>query len=217
MKKLAHIYKDFDSDIITINDAIRLRNKNPEKHKFFYDLVALRYLIPVERKNGSSSFSFLTTPSNNGQGGGGKGISHELIQAILCRRPELRFRIFGKEIHLKIKSAIDEWLVRDPENSEKIIFVDCRLELDPKCEWFEKLGHQIGIEVTDTSKTGKAKIEILKRSGIFVLELKMLKDWHIPHADTPSSADIKSLQRRVEGYLSKTPSLTALTPAKVFI
>ncbi|BHH85823.1 hypothetical protein LA52FAK_41120 [Desulforhopalus sp. 52FAK] len=130
---------------------------------------------------------------------------------------EFHFLVHGKEITIEIESASDEWKICDPVHSDKKVYVDCCFNLDPDYKYYGNIGSPIGIEVTDTSKTSRTKINILKRSGFFILEIEMLADWHIPNGTKVSSSDIDFLKRRINGYLSKRPTLKALTPPAIFI
>ena len=145
MKKLAYKFKNFQSDIINIDEALRLRKNNPGywENKSFFDLVKLEEMFPVARKKGSSSFSFRNS-GRVGHNNGSKGIAHELMQELICKSDSLRLRIYGKEIDLTLKNGFDEWLVRD-EKRDKKVFVDCCLELDEKSNYFEEFGGKVGI------------------------------------------------------------------------
>ena len=201
MKKIAHKYNNFDSDIITVEEALDLKKKFPDdwENRDFYDIIKLRPMFPVKRKGDSSSFTFRNS-KGGGHGKGSKGIAHELVQEYLCKRDSYSFKIYGKEINLKIENAFDEWCVVDSETSRRV-FVDCCLELSSDCEQFDSLGPRVGFEITDTHKTGNRKRRLLERQGIFVFEIITIPDWHIPNEARPTPRDINRLRARIKGYL----------------
>jgi hypothetical protein len=125
MKTLAHKFNSFESDIITVNDALSLKKMFPDEweSRDFYDIIKLRPMFPVDRKENSSSFTFRNS-HGGGHGKGSKGITHELVQEYLCKRENYCFKIYGKEINLKIANSFDEWHVFDPtDKSRKPILI----------------------------------------------------------------------------------------------
>ena len=211
MKLLAHISKSFDSQIVTVYEVFALRLENPEvwEGKEFYDIIKLRPMTPVNRGKKSSSFAFLGG-GGNGHGLGSKGIAHELVQEYICKLQAWTVKIYGKEFSLQIESSEDEWHVKDSLYG-KNYFVDCVLYLSPESDLFEVSGGKIGIEVTDSHKTGFAKRKALARAGHVVLELNLIQDWHITNEMKVSSDDLKVLRSRINGFLRKGSHLTCLT------
>jgi hypothetical protein len=212
MKKLAHKYNSFESDIITVDDALFLKKKFPDdwETRDFYDIIKLRPMFPVDRKGNSSSFTFRNS-QGGGHGKGSKGIAHELVQEYLCKREQYSFKVYGTEIDLKIANAFDEWHVFDPSNNVRKAYIDCCLELSPDCEWYEKLGPKVGFEITDTHKTGYRKRKLLEELGIFVFEIVTIRDWHISSDSKPRKEDIYKLRARIKGYLDSLQRVEVLS------
>ena len=212
MKKLAHKFNSLESDIITVDDALSLKKRFPDEweSRYFYDIIKLRPMFPVDRKGDSSSFTFRNS-QGGGHGKGSKGITHELVQEYLCKRDSYSFKAYGKEIHLKIENAFDEWHVFDPNDSSRKAYIDCCLELSEDCEWYAKLGPRVGFEITDTHKTGYRKRKLLNELGIFVFEIVTIKDWHIPNDSKPKKEDIYKLRARIKGYLNSVQRVEVLS------
>jgi len=211
MKKLAYKYSSFDSEIITVEEALDLKKRFPDdwENRDFYDIIKLRPMFPVARKGRSSSFTFRNS-QGGGHGKGSKGIAHELVQEYLCKRDSYTFKIYGKEIHLKIENAFDEWCLVDSTTSRRV-YVDCCLELSSDCERSDSLGSRVGFEVTDTSKTGRRKKKSLERLGIFVFEIRIIPDWHISNDEKPTPRDIRQLRARIKGYLDSIQRVDILS------
>jgi hypothetical protein len=212
MKKLAYKFNNHNSDIITVNQALNLKRSNPDcwdEHDF-YDIVKLRPMRPVNRKGDSSSFSFKgQTGSKHGKGS--KGVAHELVQQYLCLRKDFSFKVYGKIIDLKVKNAFEEWHVFDPEKPSRKAFVDCCLELDPECKWYDFFGGKIGFEVTDTHETGNRKKKLFKDLDLFVFELTTIDEWHIKNDEKVTSEQLKTLRARIIGYLNSVQSMAVLS------
>ncbi len=203
MKLLAYQKADFSSPIITVHEALRLRRQFPEEWegKHFYDLIKLRPIVPVDRGAKSSIFAYLGG-SGDGHGKGSKGIAHELVQEYVCKLLTWRIRLFGKEFMLKIEETSDEWPVHD-DRSGLNYSVDCQLVLSPDSDLYYETSGVIGIEVTDTHKTGPRKKKALTRAGLVILDLQMIQDWHVATDATITSKDLNLLRRRIFGFLNK--------------
>jgi hypothetical protein len=210
MKVLAHKSADFDSPIITVHEALRLRRNYPEEYagKHFFDITRLRPMMPVNRRAKSSSFAFLA-----GYGGGhemgSKGIAHKLVQDSVCKLRTWQIKVFEKVFQLRIASSCGEWRVTDPKTGISY-YVDCRLNLAPGSDLYEETGGVIGIEVTDMHKTGHTKKKSLERSGRLILELKMIPDWHVPNEIESTPEDLRQLRARIGGLLNKGTRLNRL-------
>ncbi|ELP2673646.1 hypothetical protein R1U57_002452 [Vibrio parahaemolyticus] len=215
MKKLAYKFNNHHSEIITVQHALNLKKKNPQYwgDNGFYDLIKLRKMYPVDRCGPSSSFSFQgQTGASHGKGS--KGITHELVQQYLCLKEDFSFKIFGKQIDLKVKNAFEEWCVVDPNDPSKKVYIDCCLELDRTCAWYGFFGGKIGFEITDTSKTNRRKINLLNKLGLFVFELTTIPEWHIKNDDKVTAEELKILKARIRGYLNSVQSMSALSLPK---
>lgn len=210
MKLLAHKAADFDSPIITVHEALRLRRNFPEEWegRQFYDIIKLRPMVPVDRGAKSSSFAFLGG-CGGGHGRGSKGIAHELVQDYVCKLRTWRMRVFGKEFLLRIKSTSDEWHVQDQQTGIKYA-VDCQLVLTLDSDLFCETFGIIGVEVTDTHKTKHLKRKALARAGHVILELKMIPDWHVHNEVEITSDELKVLRARIRGFLNKGTRLSCL-------
>jgi len=218
MKLLAYQKANFSSPIITVHEALRLRRQYPEEWegKHFYDLIKLRPMMPVDRGAKSSSFAYLGG-SGDGHGKGSKGIAHELVQEYVCKLLTWRIRLFGKEFVLTIDETSDEWPVHD-DRSGLNYSVDCQLVLSPDSDLYHETSGVIGIEVTDTHKTGPRKKKALARAGLVILELQMIPDWHVANDVKITSEDLNQLRKRIFGFLNKGTRLGCLCkPAYVRI
>lgn len=211
MKLLAHKSADFDSPIITVHEALRLRRNYPEEWegRHFYDIIKLRPMVPVDRGAKSSSFAFLGG-SGEGHGMGSMGIAHQLVQAYLCKLQTWRIKVFGKDFLLRIESASDEWNVPDILTGVKYS-VDCQLVLAPDSDLYYETSGVIGVEITATHKTGNVKRKALARAGHVILELNMIPDWHVPNEVRITSDELKVLKARINGLLNKGTRLSCLS------
>ena len=213
MKKIAYIY--YDNEMITIYQALKLKKENPEvwANRDFYDIVNHRAMRPVNRHGDSSSFSFKCQGAS-GHGKGSKGIVHELVQHNLCLKKEFSFYVYGKRIDIVIKNAFEEWHVFDLNNKSRKAFIDCCLELDPACQWYEFFGGKIGFEITDTHATTNKKKKLFKDLNIFVFELVAIDEWHIKNEVNVTAQQLKILRARIEGYLNSCQNMTVLSQSK---
>ena len=218
MKLLAHKSADFDSPIITVHEALRLRHNFPEEWEgsHFYDIIKLRPMVPVDRGAKSSSFAFLGG-CGGGHGMGSKGIAHELVQDYVCKLRAWRVKLFGKEFLLRIESSSDEWPVHDLQTGRNFS-VDCKLVLASDSDLYCETFGGIGVEITATHKTKHRKKKALARIGLIVLELEMIPDWHVPNELQITSDELKILKARINGLLNKGTRLSCLSkPAYVRI
>jgi len=203
VKRLAYVEEKFESEIVSVHEALKLKKKCPEKweHAIFYDLIGLRPMKAVDRGYKSSSFSFLNGVGS-GHGNGSKGIAHELVQEYICKLKFWKVRLYGKNFNIRIESAIDEYLIQNSQQGRKY-YVDCFLKLYPSSDLYNESGGMIGIEVTDTHAVGLAKRKALWESGKVILELKMIEDWHVPNDKTLMPDDLHKLRARIRGFLKK--------------
>ena len=210
MKLLAHQSEDFESSIVTVHEALRLRRQYPEEWEgsLFFDIIRLRPMVPVDRGARSSSFAFLGG-AGGGHSLGSKGIAHELVQEYVCKLRTWPVRVFGKEFLLRIESAADEWRVQDPKTGSTY-FVDCRLALAPDSDLYQETGGTLCVEVRDTNKTSHRKQKALARAGQVVMELQMIPDWHIPNELEATSEELRFLRARIRGLLHKGTRLSCL-------
>lgn len=218
MKLLAHKYANRSSQIITIHEALRLKRKFPDEWegRHFYDITKLRPMVPVDRGVRSSSFSFLGG-GGGGHGQGSKGIAHELVQDYVCQLQAWPIKVYGKEFMLKIESALDEWLVSDSTTGANYL-VDCKLTLAEDSDLYRESSGCVGIEITDTHKTTPKKRKALARTGLMVMELQMIPDWHVPNEVKITSDELKLLRARITGFLNKGTWLSCLAkPSSVRI
>lgn len=210
MKLLAHKSADFESPIVTVHEARRLRRQYPEEWEGrpFFDIIRLRPMVPVDRGVRSSSFAFLGG-GGDGHGLGSKGIAHELVQEYVCKLRTWPIRVFGKEFVLRMESTTDEWRVRD-DQAGITYSVDCRLNLTPDSDLYLETGGILGVEVTGTHKTGQRKMKALTRAGQVILELQMIPDWHITNELEVTSEELRLLGARIKGLLNKGTRLSCL-------
>jgi len=125
--------------------------------------------------------------------------------------------VFGKEFLLRIDETSDEWSVHD-DRSGLNYSVDCQLGLSPDSDLYYETSGVIGIEVTDTHKTGPRKQKALARAGHVILELQMIPDWHVANDVKITSEELKLLRARIFGFLNKGTRLGCLCkPAHVRI
>lgn len=211
MKLLAHKSADFDSPIITVHEALRLRRNYPEawEGRHFYDIIKLRPMVPVDRGTKSSSFAFLGGCGGS-HGHGSKGIAHELVQDYICKLRTWRVRVYGKEFLLRIESASDEWPVHDLDTGLNYS-VDCKLVLAPDSDLYGETFGLVGVEITATHKTRHRKAKALARIGLIVLELQMIPGWHVRNELEISSDELKILRARITGLLNKGTRLSCLS------
>jgi hypothetical protein len=218
MKKLALLEKRFDSEIIHISEACKLKIEKPFEYekKEYYDIIKLRPMFAVTRNGGNSSFSYKSGYGSTGHGNGSKGIAHELVQEYVCRLKEFEFEIFKKKFKIKIREAQDEYPIKSTKGtSDKIHFIDCMLMLDQSCEFYELFDGRIGIEVTDKHDTTNRKLKLFEENKLFVLELEIIRDWHIRNDELVNREDIMKLRARIKGYLNNhSPKLWVLYSSK---
>lgn len=217
MKLLAHMYDDYSSPIITVHEALRLQRQYPEewKGRYFYDLILLRYLVPIDR--GAAS-TFDNPKGCWGYGKNSKGIAHELVLQFICRLRTWPVKVCGKEFLLNISSAIDEWHVHDPFTG-KSCSVDCHMFLTPGSGLYNETTGRIGIEVTNSNWWTKFfKRKALEKFDLAVLELKMIPEWHVAEPVNITTEELKQLQERIFDFLSREAKLGCLfKPAYVRI
>lgn len=204
MKILAYTAPDCQGELITVYEALRRKQSDPDnwEGKILYDIFRSRPMFAVKRVEGekdSSSFSF-----QGGAGGrhgrGSKGIAHELTQDFLCRQIQFRFSLFKKSFVATVDNAEDEVHIVDPNNANRSAYVDVMLTLSQNCPMREKFGDRIAIEITDTHENTQRKVKLLKDLGIGALEVRIPADWHIPNQTTITTAELERLKKRIAGF-----------------
>lgn len=212
MKTLALVFGNYNSPVVNIDEACRRKKQLAGKWEIwtYYDIVRLRPMTASCRQEKASSFSYIGNKIGTDHGRGSKGLAHELVQHYFCQLGNnWTFRIFGKEIELKIKTIEDEYHIVDPETGQNR-FVDIMIHLDSSCKYFNHFNGKIGIEVTDTSETSYTKTKTFKRLKLNVLELKMYEDWHLENKVEYKKEVVYSLRARIMGLLNKKPILNKL-------
>ena len=212
MKKQAYLYKSYDSPIINIDEAARRKTQLPDKWETwtYYDIVNLSPMVATIRTKKESSFTFKNNGSRTNHGNGSMGIAHALVQQYLCKAEDSwSFKIYGKTFNIIPLSVEEEYHIIDPETG-KDRYIDCMIHLSEHCKHYNTFGGKIGVEVTDTSKTSKQKINTFKRLNLNVLELKTLQGWHIDNKPVIEEHEVKLVRARIQGFLNKAPSLSKL-------
>jgi hypothetical protein len=213
MKKFAYLYPDYESEIVTIEEAEKRRKYNPEMYegRTYYDMVLLRPVVPrIFKDSHSSSFVFKSSVHNQGHKNGSKGIAHDLVQQFICQiKNEWTFKLFQKCYTIKVQFIDYEFYIYDEVLKQKR-FIDCMIHLAEDCPYYEIFDGKIGVEVTDTSKTKYLKISTLKRLKLNVLELKTIPDWHIDNKSQIEVKEVMFLRSRIKGFLEKEPRLQSL-------
>lgn len=204
MKILAYTEPNSQGELITVYEALRRKKSDPDnwERKIYYDIIRSRPMVAVKRvtpEKDSSSFSF-QGGAGGGHGRGSKGIAHELAQDFLCKQAQLKFSIFKKSFVADIEEANDEVQIVDPNNPNRIAFVDVMLNLTLDCPTREKFGPRIAIEITDTHKNSNRKEKLFKDLGISALEIRIPGDWHIPNLTTVTTRELDKLKRRIAGF-----------------
>ena len=218
MRLLAHLHPDHSSPIITVHEALRLQRQNPEEwgRRYFYDLILLRYLLPVDRGVASTFASPKGCLERRGKNS--KGIAHELVLKYICNQESWPVKLCGKEYLLEISSAIDEYFVYE-FHTRNSCFVDCKIFLNPKSGLYKETTGRIGIEITNPiwwTKFFKRRAQ--EKFDLAVFELKMLPEWHVAHPVNITIEELKELQERIFDFLSREAKLTWLCkPAYVMI
>lgn len=209
MRLLAHLYPDHSSPIITVHEALRLQRQYPEEwgRRYFYDLILLRYLLPIDR-GAASTFAHPKGFMEYGQNS--KGIAHELVLNYICNNETLPVKLNGKEYLLKIHAAIDEYLITDIQ-TRKTCLVDCHLFLKTRSELYEETAGRLGIEVTHPIWWMKFfKKRTLEKFDLTVFELKMLPEWHVADPVNFTIEEIEQLQGKISDYQNSGAKLTCL-------
>lgn len=212
MKTLAYLFNNFNSPVVSIDEACRRKKKlaSEWETRTYYDIVRLREMTATCRTGKSSSFSYLSSTNFTGHSKGSKGLTHELVKQYICKLGrEWTFRIFGKEITILINSIEDEFHFKDPVTN-KDYFIDCMIHLDNNCIYYDQFDGKLGIEVTDTHKTNRTKRKCFRSNNLNVLELITIPDWHIDNKNSYSKEDIIRLRGRIIGFLNKKPYLQSL-------
>lgn len=209
MRLLAHLYSDHSSPIITVHEALRLQRQYPEEwgRRYFYDLILLRYLLPIDR--GAAS-TFARPKGFMEYGQNSKGIAHELVLNYICNNETLPVKLNGKEFLLKIHAAIDEYFITDIQ-TRKTCLVDCHMFLKTRSELYEETAGRLGIEVTHPIWWMKFfKKRTLEKFDLTVFELKMLPEWHVADPVNFTIEEIEQLQGKISDYLNSGAKLTCL-------
>ena len=209
MRLLAHLYPDYSSPIITVHEALRLQRQYPEEwgRRYFYDLILLRYLLPIDR--GAAS-TFARPKGFMEYGQNSKGIAHELVLNYICNNETLPVKLNGKEFLLKIHAAIDEYFITDIQ-TRKTCLVDCHMFLKTRSELYEETAGRLGIEVTHPIWWMKFfKKRTLEKFDLTVFELKMLPEWHVADPVNFTIEEIEQLQGKISDYLNTGAKLTCL-------
>lgn len=204
MKILAYTEPDYRGELITIYEALRRRQSDPDnwEHRIYYDIFRSRPMIAVKRIVGEkdrSSFSY-QGGSGASHGHGSKGIAHELAQDFLCRQTQFKFSLFNKSFVATVERVEDEVHIFDPNNSNRSAYVDVMLTLDKNCPLLEKFGALIAIEITDTHKNTQKKVKLFKDLGISALEVRIPAEWHIPNQTTVTTAELERLKKRIAAF-----------------
>ena len=204
MKILAYTAPDCQGELVTVYEALRRKQSDPDnwEGKIYYDIFRSRPMFAVKRTDGekdSSSFSF-QGGAGAGHGRGSKGIAHELAQDFLCRQAQFKFSLFKKSFVATVANAEDEVHIVDPNNANRSAYVDVMLSLAQNCPMREKFGDSIAIEITDTHKNTQRKVKLFKDLGIGALEVKIPVDWHISNETTVSTAELEHLKKRIAGF-----------------
>lgn len=204
MKLLAYVDASFDSELLTIAEAIKRREQDPdrwEKHTY-YDIIRLRPMTAVRRvRDGldSSSFSFIGG-AGGGHGRGSKGIAHELAQDILCKQRELTISVYSRPFSLQIDHAEDEVLLIDPNNSKRRAYVDVMLHLVPGTPEIAIWGPTVAVEIMDTHDNTRKKLKLFRDLRQGSVNVEIIHDWHIPNGATVPSVELKRLRSRIAGF-----------------
>ncbi len=205
MKILAYTQPNNQGELLTIHEALRRRVDDPDKweRKIYYDIIHSRPMTAVKRgtseKKDSSSFAYLGG-SGGAHGRGSKGIAHELAQQFLCRQQTFRFSLFKHSFCAEIEQAIDEVQIRDPNDPTRTAYVDVMLHLKNGNEIRERFGDKIAIEITDTHNNTNRKQKLFRDLGIFALEVKIPKEWHITNLTTVTPQELEVLRRRIAAF-----------------
>lgn len=210
MRLLAHLYPDHSSPIITVHEALRLQRQYPEEWgmQCFYDLIKLRYLLPIDRGT-ASTFAYPKGWMDE-YGKNSKGIAHELVLKFICRQEAWPVKVCGKEYLLEKSSAIDEFFITDFQ-TRKTCLVDCHMFLSTKSEFYKETAGRLGIEVTHPIWWMKFfKKRTLEKFDLTVFELKMLPEWHVADPVNFTTEEIEQLQGKISDYLSRGTKLTCL-------
>lgn len=177
MKYLAYTAPDYQGELITIYEALRRRESDPDhwEGRIYYDIIRSRPMVAVKRL-GKSSFSF-----QGGAGGGhrrgSKGIAHELAQEFLCKQTLFKFNLFNKSFIATVETADDEARIVDPNNPNRVAYVDVMLSLAQSCPMRERFGDRIAIEITDTHENSRRKKMLFKDLKIGAIEVRIPTDW----------------------------------------
>lgn len=204
MKLLAYTEPNYQGELITVYEALRRKNKDPDvwENWTYYDIVRSKPMFPVRRvSHGTDSSSFAYKGSAGaGHGRGSKGIAHELAQEFLCRQKQFKFKLFGNVFAASVESSEDEAYVEDPKDATRKIFVDVMLTLDPNCSCRTTFGDRLVVEITDTHMNTRRKVKLLRDLKIGSLEVQIPVDWHVKNQTSITVKQLDYLKRRITGF-----------------
>jgi len=220
MKLLAYTEPNFQGELITVYEALRRKNKDPDvwENWTYYDIVRSKPMFPVRRvSNGTDSSSFAYKGSaGGGHGRGSKGIAHELAQEFLCRQKQFKFNLFGKVFVASVESSEDEAYVEDPKDATRKILVDVMMTLAPSCSCRSIFGDRLAIEITDTHLNTRRKEKLLRDLKIGSMEVKIPTGWHVKNQTSITVKQLDYLKRRIVGFW-EAEVFARLIYARVFI
>ncbi|MDT9002257.1 hypothetical protein RQP53_23455 [Paucibacter sp. APW11] len=220
MKLLAYTKPDFKGELITVYEALRRKDRDPDvwENWIYYDIVRSKPMFPVKRvrdKKDSSSFTY-KGKAGGGHGRGSKGIAHELAQQFLCKQTEVRFKMFGNSFIASVAQADDEVHIQDPNDSSRQIFTDVMLTLAPNCTSRPTFGDRLAIEITDTHVNTRRKLRLFRDLKIGALEVVIPASWHVRNQTSITEAELDQLKRRIAGFW-KAEIAAKLIFAQIFI
>lgn len=214
--------ENLGGDIITIAEALRMRETDPEhwEVRTFYDIIRSRPMIAVRRRSGerdSSSFSF-KSGVGIGHGRGSKGIAHELAQEYLCRQKVFRFTAYNQEFEVGIDHAEDEVLIVDAKRPTRRAYVDVMLYLKSDCPTTvrEIFGDRIAVEIDDTHESTRRKKRLFRDLRISALSVRVPPDWHIPNDADVARGLIERVRFRISRFWpAQIPTHCIFAPGRI--
>jgi hypothetical protein len=197
MKYLAHTNLDVESKIIHIYNVVNgLNSKNASawEGKTYY---SLKYLTPMIAKTksikNSPHFAFKKGSGGNENSGGGESAVHDYSKFVIYNNKFIHLKVFETEDTLFFSEVLIEYPF------EKKYVVDLYVCVAKENKFDLPVGSHLAIELVYTNDVKPSKIQYFRNKNIPLIRIEVYKE-----IELSKDYDLNLLQKRLEGYFSKT-------------
>lgn len=194
--------------------ALQRRDQNPLdwSDPRYWDIVSGHPVHP--RRNPSGTPSFAYNPGSAPKHSlGGKGIAHELAQAVLMTLPELTVRLrlgnAGEVVcSVRVEKSQAEHALRLP--GQTIKYADVLFNVEPIGTYAALFGGILAVEVCDTHHCTPPKVATYRALGIPAIEIKLPRNMHVANNYTIKQSELEFLLFRLNRLMNSSPYASVL-------